>query len=107
MLSKPGIYLREKLYVCTMNWVDASTICRCLRRLGLSYQKIKHFSMNRCEVKRAKFWAEMAGYDSNMIVWVDETGCESRNALRKYGYGIRGMPPTRFCTEIEGSGIHL
>ena len=44
----------------------------------------------------------MAGYDSNMIVWVDETGCESRNALRKYGYGIRGMPPQDFALKLRG-----
>jgi hypothetical protein len=37
-----------------------------------------------------------------MIVWVDETGCVSRNALRKYGYGLRGMPPQDFALKLRG-----
>ena len=28
-----------------------------------------------------------------MLLWIDETGCDSRNALRKHGYGIRGLQP--------------
>lgn len=105
VLSKPGIYLREiqeELYSKTMHQVDASTICRTLHRIGMSHQKIKHFSMNRCEVKRARFWAEIISFDANMFVWVDETGCELRNALRKCGYGIRGMPPQDFALKLRG-----
>lgn len=68
----------------------------------MSLQKIKHVSVNRCEVKRARFWAEIATFDPNMIVWVDETGCEHRNSLRKYGYGIRGMPPQDFALKLRG-----
>ena len=48
VLSKPGIYLREiqeELYSSTMHWIDMSTICRTLHRLGMTYQKIKHFSI--------------------------------------------------------------
>ena len=105
VLSKPGIYLKEiqeELYSKTMHWVDVSTICRSLHKIGMSYQKIKHFSINRCEVKRARFWAEISNFDPNMIVWVDETGCEHRNSLRKHGYGIRGMPPQDFALKLRG-----
>ena len=31
--------------------------------------------------------------DPSMLIWIDETGSDRRNALRKYGYGIRGQPP--------------
>ena len=27
------------------------------------------------------------------MLWVDETGCDRRNALQEYGYGIRERPP--------------
>lgn len=105
VLAEPGIYLRElqeELYSCTMNWVDVSTICRTLHRIGLSYQKIRHYSLNQSEIKRAEFWAEMINFDPTMIVWVDETGCQVRNALRKYGYGVRGMPPQDFALILRG-----
>ena len=36
--------------------------------------------------------AEISTYDPTMLVWLDETGCDNRNALRKKAYSIRGMP---------------
>ena len=35
--------------------------------------------------------AEVSGYNPNMFVWVDETGCDRRKSIRQYGYSIRGM----------------
>ena len=29
-------------------------------------------------------------YDSSMFVFLDETGCDRRDALRKFGYSLRG-----------------
>ena len=37
--------------------------------------------------------AEISFLDSNMLVWLDETGSDRRNSIRKYGYGLRGMTP--------------
>ena len=37
--------------------------------------------------------AEIAMYDIFMLVWIDETKCNRRNSLRRYGHSIRGMPP--------------
>ena len=31
-------------------------------------------------------------YDLSMLVFIDETGCDRRNTIRKYGYNFRGMP---------------
>jgi len=45
---------------------------------------------------------EISYYDPSMIVWVDETGCDLRNAMRKYGYGIRGMTPQDYTLKIRG-----
>ena len=30
----------------------------------------------------------------NMFVWVDETGSDKRDNIRKYGYALRGVTPT-------------
>ena len=43
ILIRPGIYLRElqqELSDCTGNLVDISTICRAVRRMGMTRQKI-------------------------------------------------------------------
>ena len=42
------------------------------------------------EVCRGRFRAEILMYDPSMLIWLDETGCDSRNTLRKYGYSLRG-----------------
>ena len=36
--------------------------------------------------------AEISVYDPEMLVWIDETGCDRRDATRKYGYRVRGIP---------------
>ncbi len=59
----------------------------------MTRQRIKHLSIRQSEIKRAEFWAEISAFDPSMMLWVDESGCDRRNALRKYGYGIRGQPP--------------
>ena len=96
ILAYPGIYLRElqqHLYNATGRWVAASTVCRTVHHLGMTRQRIKHLSIRQSEIKRAEFWAEMTAFNTEMLLWVDESGCDRRNALRKYGYGIRGQPP--------------
>ena len=105
ILAHPGIYLRELqqlLYHSTSRWVDASTICRTVHRLGMTRQRIKHVSLQRSEVKRAEFWAEFSAFEPSMMLWVDESGCDRRNALRKYGYGIRGQPPQEHTLILRG-----
>ena len=52
--------------------------------------------------------ADTSMYDPAMFVWVDETGCDRRNSMRKYGYSNRGLPPREYRILIQGvrySGI--
>lgn len=37
--------------------------------------------------------AEMDFFDINQVVWLDETGCDKRDHLRKFGYALRGQRP--------------
>ena len=37
-----------------------------------------------------------------MFLWIDETGCDLQNALRKYGYAIRGLPPQDYSLTLRG-----
>ena len=82
-----------------MHWVDVATICRTVHHIGMSRQKIKHYALGRSEASRAEFLEEISYFD---LVWVDETGCDLRNAMRKYGYGIRGMPPQDYTLKLKG-----
>ena len=41
---------------------------------------------------RALFVSEVAFYKAIMSVFLDETGTDRRDDIRKYGYGWRGKP---------------
>ena len=105
VLSNPGIFLKEiseAIYNITMHWISEATVCRTLRRIGMSRQKMKHFSLVRSESRRKQYLEEMSYLQPEMIVWIDETGCELRNSFRKYGYGLRGLPPQTFHLKLRG-----
>ena len=104
-LAKPGIYLRElqqELYSRTLHWIDTSTICRIMHRIGMTHQVIRHIALQRSELKRAEYWYDITMFNTSMFLWIDESGCDLRNALRKYGYGIRGLPPQDYSLKLRG-----
>lgn len=35
-------------------------------------------------------------------IWLDETGCDKRNAVRQYGYALRGLTPRSFTFKNGG-----
>lgn len=71
--------------------------------MGLTRQKIVYVALQRSELKRMEFMAEvMAVFHSSLCLWIDETGCDRRNSLRKYGYGIRGQAPRDFRFKLRG-----
>ena len=49
-------------------------------------------ALQRSDAARAEFMSAVSVYDPNMLVWLDESGCDRRDAIRKYGYSIRGIP---------------
>ena len=95
ILERPGIYLVElQMKLLEKFWVHISlpTICRTLRCMGCTRQSMHHVAIQRSNELRAKFMAEISIYDSSMLIWLDETGCDRRHSIRKYGYSIRGLP---------------
>ena len=41
---------------------------------------------------RLKYISEVSLYDRDMMIFLDETGSDRRNSIRRYGYIIRGRP---------------
>ena len=41
-------------------------------------------------------------YKAHMIIFVDETGTDARDKIRKYAYGVRGKPPVAQKLLIRG-----
>ena len=56
-------------------------------------QKLGYIALQRDDYLRQKFiWDLMSIYDPHMLIFLDETGADRRNLLRKYGYSIWGKP---------------
>lgn len=105
IIEVPGIYLSEiqqELHTFGIE-VSVPTICRTLRFMGCSRQRIQHIALQRSDECRARFMAEISIYDPSMFVWIDETGCDQRNGVRKHGYSIRGIPPCDYRLLIRGT----
>ena len=107
-LDHPGIYLhevREEIARLTGASVSSATICRTAQRLGLTRQKMKKIALKQSDVQRAKYMAEIEGFEPEMLVFIDETGCDKRNLVRQYGYGIRGLTPVTHKFIVHGKRI--
>ena len=97
-IEKPGIYLREiKQFLMeeTETEVDISTICRFLKESGFTRQKMTITAKQRSDALRADFLMDMSIYKDHpeLFLFVDETGTDKRDSMRKFGYDLRGMPP--------------
>ena len=95
ILDNPGIYLKEleaELLDKFGVLISVPTICRTLKTMGCTRQAMHRVALQRSDAARAQFMSEVSVYDPHMLVWLDESGCDRRDAIRKYGYSIRGIP---------------
>ena len=95
MCENPSIYLQEVqkvLLETTGTDASAATICRTLKRLGFTRKRMKYVALQRCDTLRAEYQAEVSTYDSSMLVFNDESGCDQKDAMRRFGYSLRGYP---------------
>ena len=105
ILSNPGIYLSEiqaKLFSKFGLHISESTICRSLKYMDCTRQVMRRVPLQRSDSKRAKFMAEVSAYDPAMLIWIDETGCDRRNTLRKHAYSVRGLTPQDHRLFVRG-----
>lgn len=108
VLSTPGVYLAEikrELFEITGADVHASSICRFLSKVGFTRQKMKYVALQRDKELRSRFVSDVSIYNPDMLIFLDESGTDKRDKLRKYGYSLRGKPPVSH--KILSRGQHL
>lgn len=94
--QKPSIYLWElQLELQKSLGVDVSisSLCRFLRKNNFSRQKLQLVATQRNEEIRAEFVSDASIYQQQMLLFIDETGMDRRDTIRKYGYSVRGHTP--------------
>lgn len=96
ILDNPSLYLaevcqhiHEVLGVC----ISPPTICRLLKAFGITRKKIRQVATQRCDLLRGAFLAHCFTFSADKFVFVDESGSDARNHVRKFGYTVRGMTP--------------
>ena len=96
VLEDPSMYLSEvchELEEAMGVVVTPPTICRLLRRYGITRKKIQQVALQRCYTLRGAFMAQCLLFNPDQFVFIDETGSDARDHIRKYGYAIRGLAP--------------
>ena len=105
LTENPGMYLSEmkrKLNEVTGVITTESTICRTLKRLGFTRKKLQNVALQRCSVLIAEYQSEVSMYDSSLFIFLDKTGSDCKDALRRYGYSMRGYPARSAKLLIKG-----
>ena len=109
ILEHPTLYLDEivqEVNDLTSIVVSLATICRLLKRYGITRKKVRQVAAQRCSILRGAFMAQRTLFKRDMFVWIDETGSDARDHIRKFGYALRGMTPTSHRLFARGQRVN-
>ena len=110
VLQRPGIYLRElqtEVFILTGVCVSISSLCTFLQKSNFTRQKMQIVAKQQDKELREQFAIDVSLYQPHMLVFVDETGSDCRDAMRKYGYGLRGNPPRSCKLLVRGERVSV
>ena len=102
ILARPGMYLQQKVNETTGNTVHESTICHFLRRNNFSRKRFSLVAAQQSTEKRAQFLSDVSIHKPEMLIFVDETGTDRRNSIRRYGYCLVGKPARSHSLLVRG-----
>ena len=106
--NNPAIQLHEicnAIEEVTAVVVSVPTVCRVLKRNGLTRKKIRQVALQRRSDLRAQFIATTSFYPVDQLVWVDETGCTAKDHTRLFGYALKGETPVYNRLLVRGKRV--
>ena len=106
--EKPGMYLKElqtEVHELTGTDISITTICNFMHRSGLTHRKLNRVAGQRNDILRSQFMFDTSIFPAEMLVFLDESGTDRRDTLRKYGYSLRGQPAR--ALSMLPRGVHL
>ena len=95
--ATPNIFLREIKEILineTGTDVSVSTIWNFLHVSNITRQKMVLVARQQDDFLRATYIQDMSVFSGfpEMFIFIDETGADRRNCMRRFGYSIRGKP---------------
>ena len=82
--------IQEELLLQLMIDVDITTICRFLQSNSFTRQKLCIVAHQRDKELRGKYTLDISVYKTEMLVFLDKTGADQRNTIRRFGYSLWG-----------------
>ena len=65
---------------------------------------MRKIAVKQSDAKRAEYMVGIEVFDPEMLVFIDETGCE-RSLVCQYGYGVRGLTPVTHRFVVHGNHV--
>ena len=69
-------------------------------------KKVRQIAAHRCYILCDAFMAQCTMFTRDMFVWIDKTGSDARDHIRKFGYALRGMTPTAHRLLARGQRVN-
>ena len=108
MLQHPEIYLHElRGCMCAYRSSCKSSLCTFLNGMNFTRQKMQIVAKQRDDDLREQFFIDVSLYKPEMLIFIDESGSDNRDTLRKYGYCIRGKPPRSLKLLVRGERVSV
>ena len=95
VLDKPGIHLCEivsEVSAVLGLEITESAVCKFLHKASLTHHKLDTYALQCDDTVRAQFVADVSLYQCGTLLFIDETGTDDRDTIRKYGYSLQGKP---------------
>ena len=73
--------------------------------LGMTRRMIQYQVLSRFDAQRAAFSVRIEDINASYFVWLDKTGVDHRDGLRRMEYNIRGYAPLSQKLMGEGKGF--
>ena len=107
LMETPTLYLQMCKHILDTTGVVVleATICRLLRRHGFTRKKIRHVDLQCSTELRALFMTQAQSFSREFFVWVDETGSDARNYMRRFGFSLGGMRAVCHHIIVHGERI--
>ena len=108
ILDTPSTYLQElcqAVHEVTGKDVSPATICRVIRRNGYTRKKLQYVAKQRSVEYRGFYMSQVQLFRRDQFVFVDETGCKSKDHMRRFGYALRGKSPVQHGILHKGGRI--
>lgn len=87
--------------------LSTATISRALAKAGWSKKVARRIAKEQCADLRDMYLHDLSAFESNQVVYIDETGCDTRAGYRRTGWSPLGVTPFQVTRFQRGQRYHI